>query len=72
MLEDWIRLSEAVKIAKVRIGPNANAALLAALKEGLIRNGGMMENSLGLLAYRNIHLYTADFMRWLDADEWRR
>ena len=72
MLEDWLRLSEAVKIAKVRLGPRANKALLAAIKEGLIKNGGIMETGPAAIAYRNIHLNTADFMLWLDEEEMLR
>ena len=72
MLEDWIRLSEAVKIAKVRLGPRANKALLAALKSGEIKNGGVMETGPLNVTYRHIHLNTADFMLWLDEEEMLR
>ena len=67
MMPDWLPISEAFKIAIGRFGNKkaANKALLRALQDGKIRNGGILENNPNTIAYRNIHLYTNDFMKWL-------
>lgn len=66
-LPDWIPINEAFKIAISRFGnrQTANDALLAALREGKIRNGGIMEDWSDRIVYKNIHLLTDDFMRWI-------
>jgi hypothetical protein len=67
-IPDWLPISEAFKIAIVRFGNRqvANRELIRALQQGLIRNGGIMEDWSDKLAYRRIHLNTDDFMRWLN------
>ncbi len=67
----WLRISEAFKIAIARFGSRekANYEMKMALRQGKIRNGGVLclENGEDV-AYRKIHIHTDDFMKWLNQD----
>lgn len=69
---DWMPIADALRTTVAELGvPRAEASkrLIAALKAGRIRNGGIMEEWSDKMAYRNIHLYTDDLMTWLGQEK---
>jgi hypothetical protein len=64
--DDWIPLSQGVKRASIYLGPERGGQeLLKALQLGVIRAHGQRVDTPTEHGYRNIHIATDDFMRWL-------
>lgn len=64
----WIKLLEAFRLTelKVRSKERANSLLLDALSTGKIAaSGDPVRQGTGDVGYRNIHLRTDEFVKWL-------
>ena len=73
---DWIPIRDAGTVIMLELKcdkPTANSLLLTALRAGKIDSHGKPIHVLGQLqGYRNIHLKTDDFMKWLYAERVKR
>ena len=66
-MDDWVRLSEAVRLAEAWVGSRAvaNRLVMGALQSGTLKAHGTEYMDRWVIGYRRVHLRSDEFMSWL-------